>query len=317
MSETPDPAASPATSPDHARPGRLRALVRRPVTWVAGLALAAVGGVVVTVLSGILTSAVDTGHLIDSTAGGPPVSVLQLQSYGGSFGWVLPDTVAADASIPPDTSANDANGTEDAWFERRGGVASREEDVGLTLQGNRHQPVIVTAMTPEVIACSAPPTGAVFVNEPQGALLDPHLEVDFDHHLPDFTSQGAVQSGQRPPPYFRDHSFSLADGEQLTVNITARASTTMCRWDIRLDEVVDGRPETQVIGAHSGLAVSGTPAAGTARSVFALGLINGHDGFDDGVAPETWDPVPRWWLCSPPGDTGPSRTTFHRGGCRP
>ena len=83
------------------------------------------------------------------------------------LGWSTPglvppsDAVDAPVDVPNDPLHAD-------WLRRNDAYALMQEDIRLTLEGQRAQPVTITQLRPRLVSCGPPVTGTVFYAPPEG-----------------------------------------------------------------------------------------------------------------------------------------------------
>ena len=204
---------------------RFRPWWRRPVTWIAGIVVAALGATLTAALSGLFG-----GWLGRATETGQAVSLDSVSTYRS-------DATGASAVFPAGaqfTSADldELNQVDDAvaWLERRGGVPVQSVYIQLALSGNRSSPVRITDISVSP-TCGEPLDGLLFNDPPAGA--DDSISVSFDLDDPDPVAMLLSEDGA-VVPYFPARTVSLTKGEQQVVLVTASTNEHHCTFTLDL-----------------------------------------------------------------------------------
>ncbi|MFC5644814.1 hypothetical protein [Kitasatospora cinereorecta] len=128
------------------------------------------------------------------------------------------------------------------------GVANHAVDSGVTTvqiiaQGQTDSAVLIRAMKIKVLAKAVPLQGIATVCATAGGVSSRGLATNLDDIQPEVSYSGAEGS-----PF----GFTLAKGETESFNLTATAEAGYYRWQIVLDTVVDGKPQSLTIGPAQG-----------------------------------------------------------------
>lgn len=228
-----------------------RSWLRRPIVWLGGIVVAALGIAITNALVPAFSSFIGS-----FTEQGPPIDILDATPFrsdeaGGSM------VFASGATFTGDDLA-ELNAADDpfAWFVERGGVPLETAFVRLVLEGNRSNAVrIVDAdVDPD---CSAPLDGTIFLDPPAGA--DQSIRLDFDLDAPDSAPTYRAEDGSTAQ-FFPAQTISLANGEQVTLVVTASTQEQYCTFGVVLS-VLEGDRTTEVRIPEAGA----RPFAVTAR----------------------------------------------------
>ncbi|RLU86338.1 hypothetical protein CTZ27_25560 [Streptomyces griseocarneus] len=136
--------------------------------------------------------------------------------------------------------------TADRWFRSRGGVDPDASDVQVVLQGVRQTPVRITDL--EVNAdCIAPLTGTLMLAPAAGEDDSIRIGVDLDsaRRVP-YIRDG---SGKKTP-YFPEHTISLAEKEQVVLDILATTTRHYCAYTYRLKILTEDGERSLTIDEH-------------------------------------------------------------------
>jgi len=126
------------------------------------------------------------------------------------------------------------------WTLDQGGAYASGTPVQLVLS-NEGPPVVVRRITARVIDRAPAPTGTSFDCETRSPVGLVPLTVDLDDPVP--VVRRAEDDGS---PDSSDAMLDL-DHERMTFDITATATTCLCRWRIELDYSVGGQERTMVV----------------------------------------------------------------------
>ncbi|HEY5978703.1 MAG TPA: hypothetical protein VIT41_03625 [Microlunatus sp.] len=233
----PPPATPPPATPPGSRLGSTAgALARKPLVWLTGVVVAALG----VTLTNAIAPTFDT--LLDPILQrGPAVELLDATSFRSELGEsvVFPrSTVFTDADLAELNAQPDPT----AWLENRGGVAPGTVFVQLVLAGNRKEPVRIVDLQP-VATCAAPLDGVLFEDPPAGS--DESIRIDFDLDRPGTKGTAHETDGTTGAPFFPAHTISLASGEQQVLIVTASTTTQSCTVRFALT-VLDGGERRQI-----------------------------------------------------------------------
>lgn len=280
-----------SNTPPPQPPSQQRNLIRRPAVWLAGILVAALVTVVTSFLVGTIGNWFDTAKAADKLAPGDAVKIVSVDDYSGDYGM-------ASSQIITDEQMQQVEGTASgrALFIRMkdfGAVSLAQQTVKVTLEGQRTVPVTITRMHPHVISCDANLNGTLVLAHPEGVDDLPHLETNLDDPEPQFTDAGEGHGIVPTPVYFDNHTITLAKNEVLTIMITAKASSQHCRYELQLDEIVDGSPNSEVLSSPKPLEVTGPISldAYSKRFVSSFQYIK----TDTSVS---FTPVSAEWFCS-------------------
>ena len=247
-------------------------LWKRPVGWFLGVVLVAVAGLVTDTFGSVLRSWLDPDEFADQLQTSADISVVDFQR-GAMLGWttagLVPhnDTRDVPVDLPDDPLHAD-------WLRRHDAYALMQEDVYLTLEGQRAQPVTITQLRPRLVACAPPVAGTVFYAPPEGENSVKQLNVNLDQRAPVFHEWDGLSPRSAPESYFGAHTISLAKGEQITISLLAFADKRSCKWHLDADMLVNGEKETLTLTEGTGpLAVSGGVQPSQYQSFYVLSYM--------------------------------------------
>lgn len=228
-----------------------RSWLRRPVVWLGGIVVAALGIAITNALVPAFSSFIGS-----FTEQGAPIDVIDATPFrsdeaGGSM------VFASGAAFTGDDLA-ELNTADDrfAWFIERGGVPLETAFVRLVLEGNRADAVRIVDADVDS-NCSAPLDGRIFLDPPAGG--DPSIRLDFDLDRQDPAPTYRAEDGSIAQ-YFPAQTISLADNEQVTLVVTASTQEQYCTFAVVLS-VLEGDRTTEVRIPEAGA----RPFAVTAR----------------------------------------------------
>ncbi|MEV5530578.1 hypothetical protein [Streptomyces prunicolor] len=174
-------------------------------------------------------------------------TVFRTGTQGGTY--VFPD--ARDLTLAERRSAyaaeqSDSQETGDRWFRSRGGVDPHESNVQVVLQGLRQEPVRITNMVVDA-DCSAPLTGTLMYSPAAGSDDSIRIGVDLDsaRQVP-----YALDGSGKKAPYFPGHTISLAEKEQVVLDILATTQRHYCAYTYRLKILTKDGEQNLVIDDH-------------------------------------------------------------------
>lgn len=213
-----------------------RSLARKPVVWLTGVVVAALG---VTLTNAIVPT---FNNLLDPILQrGPAVQVLDASTFRSELGEsvVFPrSTVFTDG----DLAELNAQADPTAWLESRGGVAPDTVFVQLVLAGNRKEAVRIIDLRP-VVTCAAPLDGVLFEDPPAGS--DESIRIDFDLDQQGARGTAHEADGTTGSPFFPAHTVSLTSGEQQVLIATASTKKQSCTVRFALT-VLDGDERSEI-----------------------------------------------------------------------
>lgn len=178
------------------------------------------------------------------------VSILRNQNQGGTYLFAKPmDFTGAELL--------EAGRTEsDAWFRKRGGVDPDESEVQVILEGQQQGTVRITGLD-VTRHCTRPLTGTLMLSPPGGSDDTIRIGVDLDaariipHDI----------AGDDPErPFFAEHTVSLAEKEQVVLNIVASTGKHYCTVSYTLNVLTDdGTQRLKIDNAGKPFEVSAVP----------------------------------------------------------
>lgn len=228
-----------------------RSWLRRPIVWLGGIVVAALGIAITNALVPAFSSFIGS-----FTEQGPPIDVIDATPFksdeaGGSM-------VFASGAVFTGDDLAELNTADDrfAWFIERGGVPLETAFVRLVLEGNRADAVRIVDADVES-NCSAPLDGTIFLDPPAGG--DQSIRLDFDLDAQDSAPTYRAEDGSTAQ-YFPAQTISLANEEQVTLVVTASTREQHCTFAVVLS-VLEGDRTTEVRIPEAGA----RPFAVTAR----------------------------------------------------
>ncbi|GAA2325942.1 hypothetical protein GCM10009853_100580 [Glycomyces scopariae] len=270
--------------PPSPRPNRLRPIFTKPLVWVLGLLLAAIGGFVINYLAQSLEKEV-------REATSDPVLVYDVQQIDppprDEAGYVVPD-----GEVDPGTVRWGGNGSADhggvpeaSWVFEQGGLPAGWGAWEVVVEANRDKTITITAIRAENIECEAPTGGTHFIFATQGQDEPSNLGITVDapspefkvlpqdwYLLPDPDPDAALASFAT---YGQDTVITLEPNDQKVIRFFAHAAEQTCRWDVELEYAADGARQTASL----------TPEG---EHAFALAALLPIDSYETVVIPWTY-----------------------------
>lgn len=241
-----------AGAPPSRRPAgsdKKKPLALRPILWLGGIVVAALG----IALTNALVPQFGKG-INQITQSGEAVSVDDVSI------WRIGSYLAFPFEFSPDQieTLNEQE-EQDQWLVDQGAVDMGSVEVRLALSGNRAETVRIVDMTP-VSDCSQPPySGALFVSPPAGGESITRLSFDLDDPNPVAKTTNVEDGTFEEEPYFANNTMSLKQDEQQVFIVTATTQLHLCSFELELSILEDGETRTQTIDDN------GSPFQVTAR----------------------------------------------------
>ncbi|UVJ39123.1 hypothetical protein [Arthrobacter sp. CJ23] len=284
----PEPAAVASDDRDDTprKPGG-KPLWLRPVTWVAGIIVAALG----VALSNLLVPFFG-GFLERATTTGEPVRVdnVRITDLGGNS-FAFPDSAQfsgrdlAELNSSPDPAA---------WLESRGGVRAGALWIQLTVSGNRPDGVRILDLKPAG-SCSTPHAGTLFVSPPAGGENAQMVFLHLDNFGASATyrPEGADPMAHEERPYFLDKTISLKKDEQFVLLVMLDSKKSLCSVELDFTVLDAGKTVSQRV---SNQGAPFTVTAELSRQAWQQTFLGGVMCTGDFV------PATDAWLLDQPGD---------------
>lgn len=179
-----------------------------------------------------------------SNDSGQKVPAPERRTYQVGLGqWALPSKLQERQAASITAAAVDSDGGVDPdklgrWIRENGGADIDETIVRLTLQGI-DQNVALTGLRAEIINRTPTMNGAYIPGDGSGGVNDPiKIALDLDQNRP-------------TAAFFNDKAVTIAAGETVILDITAKVTSSTVTWDIALDFVVAGKKRTVIAKANS------------------------------------------------------------------
>jgi hypothetical protein len=214
--------------------------VLRPIVWLGGIVVAALG----IALTNALVPQFGKG-INQLTQSGEAVNIDDLSV------WRIGSYLAFESEFSPAQveTLNDQS-EQEQWLVDQGAVDMGSVEVRLALSGNRADVVRIVNMTP-VSDCSQPPySGALFVSPAAGGESITRLSFDLDDPDPVAKTTNVEDGASREEPYFANNTLSLKQDEQQVFIVTATTRLHLCSFDLDLSILENGTIRTQTIDNH-------------------------------------------------------------------
>jgi hypothetical protein len=215
----------------------------RPLVWIGGVVVAALGIAITNMLVPLFGNVLD-----DLTQRGDPVRVdlVKISDLGGRS-YAFPGTVQFTGqqlnelnALPPEA--------QHAWLETKGGVSPGVMYVQLTLSGNRSEGVRILDLKP-ISQCSQPPySGTLFESPP--ASLDVSMLVALHLDDPDPSAMYFPLGATGERPYFLDNTILLQKDQQQVMVVQIETKKSLCSVGLELSVLDSGKTVVQKIDNH-------------------------------------------------------------------
>jgi len=243
--------------------------------------LTAVAAFIVSLVTGLAQSWFQIDKVVDNFASGPPVQILSVNDWA-EHGWTAEAVLSAsDLAAVPD-GPHDRND----WYHTNHAMPLQKEVINLVLEGRRANPVTITDLYAHIVACkTSSPLGTLIYLPLEGDSESPDLALDLDAGDGRATARTTGTSGVKADPYFNQHSISLIRGERISITLTATSLHRACTWQLAADEIVDGKPTTQIFDPQ--FAVSGSLGTSRYTSLLTYAYMARHSAQSGTVTART------------------------------
>ncbi|MEU0313706.1 hypothetical protein [Nocardioides sp. NPDC006273] len=238
QSKQPKQRSAETDAPRKGEQGRLTSLAKKPLTWVVGVILVALGATFSSGLQSMFAGLLPDGWSEPGTG----IKVVDVRRKPVSGPVLIPDPAEARFENQEDArnSVNDPD-----WEAQHEWYASGRITWEVTLVGRHSDPVVITDLRPERTGpCTGRLEDGVLVDDiPQGESQKIALKTAIDAKVPQLLS---VADGSA---YFDDGAITLAKGETVVISIEATSAGPTCQWVLEADYVDHGERETMTIEA--------------------------------------------------------------------
>jgi len=219
----------------------------RATKWVLGLLLAGLAAAVTSYATGAIRSGVDAARdLFEEEA--PPVGITLSQGIQagreaklGSAHWLF--TRPINALPYPNSGDLTQIPAWDAWARQHGGIEADKTGVEVVIEGKTQYPVVLTALTVEVVRRDPPPKAILVAPFGGGPVGDRHFQVNLDASPP---TVEALPDEFNPVPAV-DFPYQVSQTDPEVFLIVAHALKCDCSWRARLHWVYHGQTGSTVI----------------------------------------------------------------------
>ncbi|MFH5878881.1 hypothetical protein [Arthrobacter sp. NA-172] len=235
--------ASEGSTTDASTAVKPKPLWARPLVWLAGVVVAALGIAITNMLVPIFGNVL--GNL---TQTGDPVRVdfVQISDVGGRS-YAFPGTVQFTGQQVDQLNSQSPE-AQHGWLESKGGVSPGIMYIQLTLSGNRSEGVRILNLKP-VSECSQPPySGTVFESPP--AFLEVSLLVSLHLDDPDPSAMYFPSGASGERPYFLDNSIFLQKDQQQVMVVQIETKKSLCSVGLELSVLDSGKTVVQKVDNH-------------------------------------------------------------------
>ncbi|MBC7275091.1 hypothetical protein [Nocardioides sp.] len=225
-----------AAAPREDGQARLTSLAKKPVTWVVGVILVALGATFSSGLQSMFAGLMPDGW----SEPGSGIKVVDVRRKPLSGPVLIPQAESAKFSDQADAREK-VNDPE--WEAQHEWYAAGRITWEVTIVGRHSDPVVITDLRPERTGpCTERLEDGVLVDDvPQGESKKIALKTAIDAKVPQLTS---VADGSA---YFDDGTITLAKGETVVISIQATSAGPTCEWVLEADYVDHGERESMTI----------------------------------------------------------------------
>ena len=160
----------------------------RPLVWLAGVIVAAIGIAITNTIVPRLTEVIDV-----LPERGDPIRVNDVHTYWSSetaYSVAFPDDIPVTDTMLSTVNSLDGIEAHADWLTANGGSAINRVYITVAVAGNREDGVRIVDVRP-IAKCSAPLTGVLFYAPPQGRDNSIRLQFDLDQadRKPTYTNE--------------------------------------------------------------------------------------------------------------------------------
>jgi hypothetical protein len=218
-----------------AGPSGLGPWVRR--NWLLSAAI----GALVTSSVGFLVNQFGP-EVIEGLSGDPPFRfVVREDDDAYTEGTVALPHGPPTGAFPAAASCQEVRG----WAMGKGGIDAGRTHLKISIEGLNRTPVLIESMRARVEGRREPIDDTLVACALEG--LIEVIGIGFDLDEQPSLARSIKQDGGLGRPFFERSSITVAEGEILTLAVTAFAEQCFCQWRIEIDLVVEGERQTFVI----------------------------------------------------------------------
>jgi hypothetical protein len=255
--------------------------------WLAGLAVATLGAIITSALTGLPSQVIDVNALKDRIRPG--------SDFSSTVDIVYLDDEAYSITVPGNHAPSPLQERLMSRLDnvsapelvddlrRAGGVDVDDLTIRVVVRGRSNQGVQIVGMRPIVRRRTPPLTGTLFHIPPQAGAASIRMIVNFDQPIAVLREVRGSFSGPRGGrPFFDENSIKLADGEQDVLVIRAVTSRYSISFVLEVTYLLGNAERTVTIDDHgqpfrvTGTACDGAPRVATYERFYDL--VSGSQG---------------------------------------
>jgi hypothetical protein len=229
---------SPASADEQKKGPKIWA---RPLVWLAGVIVAAIGIAITNTIVPRLTEVIDV-----IPERGDPIRVNDVHTYWSeqtAYSVAFPDDMPVTETMWSTINSLDGIEANADWLAANGGSVVNRVYITVAVAGNREDGVRIVDVRP-IAKCSAPLTGTLFYAPAQGRDSSIRLQFDLDQADPKPTYRN---ESDEVFPYFPENTISLKKDEQQILQIDAGTDKQSCSFTLELTILEGNERKRQTI----------------------------------------------------------------------
>jgi hypothetical protein len=271
--------------------GQKRRIWAKPIFWLAGIIVAAVGIAITNTIVPRLTQAFDV-----LSEGGDPIRVNDVHTYWSSetaYSVVFPADMPVTDSMLSTVNGLDGIEPQVDWLIANGASAADRVYITVAVVGNRKDGVRIVDVRP-IAKCSPPLTGTLFYAPPQGRDTSIRLQFDLDKGDRKPTYRNASGDVE---PFFPENTISLKKDEEQILQVDVGTKNQSCDFTLELTVLEGNERKKQTVNKQGGkpFQVSGITKFSAYNEIYTWGgWCEGKSQGDRWVrSPKPYEDYPR------------------------